>query len=1470
MPQLAISPYFNITNNHNLINGIMNTTSEFNVPDSSTIGKNIISTASNLNNSNINNNNNNNNNNRNNNSNNNTTTRQKRHVSTSYNIQDFNFHKKRITNDHDFVNYNYNTYINNPYKIKNGNNTLPINTPFFQNVSKYPELTNNTNITNKNDPHISKNTSTNFISSEQPSLPIMNTPINVLRKESINKNSVETPQPSLGFSEQGHSPYYITNNSYTNLKNYKNGNIDNTTTTNHNNLINSDTRISEMLKQQTANTPLEHHNYLTITELTNSNKPTFIDNSNASRVINNDTKQNNIVNDNDNNNNKPIPQEYAQQNVNNNNNISGDYSYSYDYNNNNQDNSNINQDNDTSERYNNVPSQNGNHNSNNNNNNNNSNNGNPNSNNDNNDNSKNKKSSQALVQKLQEIYKVIVRQEIELQERCSQLTTSHTTELKNLWTIYRINTDLINNYTTFITTALLPSQSPQDTLIGEEIVEIYRIERRLWVYGTITFLDVLKNFSNFMDPEVCAQFITHVFISLSAILIDIPQKHAIQWLQRLGDLSRMAIALYPSGFIDWKLSAEYWYMEAMKFIYGHGKLYYHMSTVQQNTLEAFVNLGKSVFCQDTFTPSQQYMQLVIDNIYQRTFVERSSTGSYRNADLIDYLKHSEVMLLPSFLGSSDLQQVVLNYFQDRFGIDFNDNNIFNNKNMFCQPPASLRFFFRHAPAFAESHILQLIGFGDPKNPFALLFDLPKYLKERKDKKEKNKSKSSSSNGEVSNGSTTTLATTTTDNDINEDIYNSSANNLSGISYLENVESLKYPIEDPDICTWIKSLDYINMTSLRCSMIVLKKFLHAPFVITLPHLLPWTYFIIASGLKIKSLNDEKSYKFWKILMKRIFPWNTITSFLNVLLAYILDNFYESHLIEKLSNAYSQHSLEELLEYFNENEDLPEIWKCWGTLWFDVICDKHAITSDTLRGFGINDHMFLDFPIDGIGFDSSDETGEKFWRRAIRIIFLFKGIAENFDFGLKVNYNTPVFCNRNDVKDSHILRQFSFKLEPYNEPTSTRFNEFIPMCEKVDDINADVNSIPELSLIPGENIFEYAGYRKLSPDFNSYDKNGEFIGSSIYTSWISDQLQTSNSNNIRTNTNLNQTKDNVSMTGDNNSNSNSDNDINYGIYDKNTNFNSLNDIMITKHINEINENDLFKYYMDYRSSNIFINKSTGEQFRANNIWRTPYDEINRDITYFVFDATSWLRHFAHIYKLATNEILKFAVCLTTFQELRFLRKSKDENVVEAASRAVITIRQLYAEGKLLPLRFTGNVATDIEEHLEFEEQITWRSHVDEFVIEAVVKAQNKFTSNRSNNMGCYSDLNGDVLLNSLGNFDSFACNNSVIMHSGTPSSTTMGSIVNEDDITNMTPSNAGSLENDNGDNTITSNGNNGSTATTTITTTNNNRMKRFQYIVLVTNDQNMKRKAQDQNIKTFSTDFIFTICSKLGMDLDICTN
>lgn len=923
-----------------------------------------------------------------------------------------------------------------------------------------------------------------------------------------------------------------------------------------------------------------------------------------------------------------------------------------------------------------------------------------------------KKSSQALVQKLQDIYKVIVKQEIELQERCSQLTNSQTTELKQLWVIYKVNSDLINNYVTFITTALLPPQSDQDRAIGQEIVEIYRIERRFWVYGTITFLDILKNFSNFMDPEVCAQFITHVFISISNMLADIPPRYAIPWYQRLGDLSRMAIALYPSGFIDWKLSAEHWYTEAMKFTYGHGKLYYHMSTVQQNTLEAFVNLGKSVFCQDTFTPSQQYMQLVIDNIYQRAFVERNN-GNHRNSQLIEYLKHSEVMLLPSFLESADLQQVVLLYFRDKFGLDANDDSIFATNQMFDQNPDQLKYFFRHAPAFAESHILQLVGFGDPKNPFALLFELPRCLKDRRDKKEKRKTKSSPP--------TETSSAMAIDED---DFLGTFLTGEAQVQhFFDNIDSLRSSNLFPSsLEIWNSSLKYLNITSLNCSMIVLKKFLEGPMVVALPHLLPWTYFIIAVLSKVGQVSDSASREFWVELMNRILPWNTLVNFLNVLIVYMIDNNHPSLPIDSLCQELSSQSLDQLLGFFNNNEEFPEVWKCWGLLWFDAICNKDIVQAESYEGAGIKDHMFLDSPIDGIGFDHNDENSVKFWKRACRVIFLFKGIAETFQTRVAVSSQVNVYCRRADIPADHVLKSFCFKLRPApSNPVVdlTTLQSTIEVFEESSSVNEDFDSTPQLSVVENESIFDYPGYKRLFYDLSCYDRGGEFLSTSLYTSLGNDAPQKK----------------------------------------------ELQRSQPTADEQPISEADLFNESV----------LTSLDELRID----LPACQINGSSTFFVLDATSWLRHFAHIYKLASNKLLKFAICLTTFQELRFLRKSKDENVVEAATRAVITVRQLFTENKILPLRFTGNVATHIEEHLEFEEQITWRSHVDEFVFEAIKKAQARMSETPEETSG-------------------------------------------------------------------------------------------FQYLALVTDDVNMRRKASQHAIRTLSTRFVFATCNVVGDRLGICTN
>lgn len=933
--------------------------------------------------------------------------------------------------------------------------------------------------------------------------------------------------------------------------------------------------------------------------------------------------------------------------------------------------------------------------------------------------------SQALIEKLQEIYKNIVKQETELREKCSHFSISHTTNPKNIWIVYRLNTELIDNYFMFITTALSPAQPEADLLIGQEIVEVYRIERRLWIYGTIIFLDVLKKFSNIVDSEACCQFIIHVFITISNMLGSIPLAYHIVWLERLGDLSRMAIALYPSGFVDWKLSAEHWYREALKYKFGHGKLYYHISTVQQNTLAAFVNLGKSVFCHDMFIPSRQYMQLVIANIYQRAIADRNSSCN-RNLQLIEYLKHTEVMLLPSFEENMELQNVVLTFFEHKFGVN-SSGGFFDPNLIFLQDSERLRYFFHHSSLYAESHILQLVGFGDPKNPFALLFELPKHLKERKWLKERRMSKLNSSN--------------------HSDMSLGDIDFENPLNFFETIDSTKVGYIFPEnINIWRLSLNYINTTKIKCSMTVLRKFLNGPLLTALPHFLPWTYFLTAVGLRITKFQNEEAKRFWISFLRHIFPWETITTFLNVLILFMKCNECFKFLIDKSFASYYDLTLVELLSYFSENEELSEVWSCWGSLWFYTISDKHSSNYTDIKSTGVVNDMFLDAPIDGIIYDHEDESGEKFWKRCARIILIYSAITRELSFGLL------------QVGKGQDWMSMVFKFqEPPDEWRELYLGNFSGMddvFENLSAVNLDIQAVPYKSMVPNVDICSLKGYRTLMPDYYCFNRYGDSIAGSIYTSARTEGSGLQNCKDL----------------------------IDRGVLENGQLFsNARND-----YIGAIDREE--KPILDQFLRNSYNNCSHQEI-------SLPYGDLQHftdtHVTYFVLDATTWLRHFGHVYILASQNLLKFAICLTTFQELRFLRKSKDEGVLVAATRAVIIVRQLYQKQKLLPLRFSGNIAVHLEEHLEIKEQMTWHTHIDEFVIETIYRAQAKF-----------NQLDSEARAANKHKFKL--------------------------------------TDND-----------------------------KFNFISLVTDDMNMCGKAKAQNIRAFSTRFIFSICNVLRERGKLCT-
>ncbi|KAM9917551.1 hypothetical protein OXX80_013237 [Metschnikowia pulcherrima] len=216
-------------------------------------------------------------------------------------------------------------------------------------------------------------------------------------------------------------------------------------------------------------------------------------------------------------------------------------------------------------------------------------------------------------------------------------------------------------------------------------------------------------------------------------------------------------------------------------MYGHGKIYYHMCTVQQDNLDALVNIGKSVNCRDPFVPTQQYLRLVVDNICtQRNIL------SLLELPIIDFIKIHKVLMSihpahnrPS--NNADAAQPIENIHDAQlqygidlvtrygitFGCDSQGYNFFTRT--FCLPGGTqsrygtdpfnsflqqqqeegqnantldvdekMNFWFNKGASFAISNINHLIGFGDPRNPFAKLFQLPEALRERKDKKERKK------------------------------------------------------------------------------------------------------------------------------------------------------------------------------------------------------------------------------------------------------------------------------------------------------------------------------------------------------------------------------------------------------------------------------------------------------------------------------------------------------------------------------------------------------------------------------------------------------------------------------------------------------------------------------------------------------------------------------------------------------------
>lgn len=813
---------------------------------------------------------------------------------------------------------------------------------------------------------------------------------------------------------------------------------------------------------------------------------------------------------------------------------------------------------------------------------------------------------QTLITKLQDTYKNITRLEVILQRRCTQLNVPPKLDRMNeLWDVYNINTQLLNSYYDFLLYAFGSGKS------GKQIVQVYRIPRRLWVYGIVTFLDVIKNVvSIFIEHDICSSFIGYAFVILSG-LSDLDMDGWVA--EKLGDLSRMAIALYPSRYIDWTISSEYWYTQAMKTQYGCGKIYYHVATVQQDSLDALMNIGKSVFCRDTFVPTPQYMKMVIDNINQRSYID---------LPVLDFTKVYKLLLTGEVNDVYELNKLITFYTQN-LGVDN------NNVDFFTRVPGSLsevivspdysqdndyegkfQFWLQRSSSFALANISLMAGFGVPSNPFARLFRLLEALKERKDRKEKKDKRKKSSSGESMNGS------------------------------LPHIDREPTPLDEiPELSVeeWFSTHAALDKVVVKLTMKMFDTYLKGPVIAALPHVITMLYFIVAVGKATKL--KPKSRAFFETVMNMFLPSASLINYLNDVLSFIRS---KPEILESLAEqqVHTPNFLESgFLNHYNQNETLVEVWKCWGTLWYDVICLKEEFCDSAEAG--IAKHDLLDIPIGGARYDQKMNK-----ERFTRVILLATYIADNFNFGIKRGSNGRFFNHVESIMEKNAL---STEADSYVKQT------YMELAQQAKALGLIETSFAEKS-----------GARTVRDDI---------------LKWLSDEQaqQAHVSGQV------------VNYADDEADNEESEEYFEHSDYGDGA---ELEDI----------------------GRDILADASSVRHPSPGVITAESGIMVGKDVTFFILDTNMWLKHCGKLFKALRSRIFKLAIPLVVFQELRSLRCSREATVSDAATRAVIALRQLGTEGLLVPLKMDGTQAPSLNDVADFEGNTSWLHNIDETIIKS----------------------------------------------------------------------------------------------------------------------------------------------------------
>ncbi|GME99156.1 unnamed protein product [Ambrosiozyma monospora] len=183
---------------------------------------------------------------------------------------------------------------------------------------------------------------------------------------------------------------------------------------------------------------------------------------------------------------------------------------------------------------------------------------------------------------------------------------------------------------------------------------------------------------------------------------------------------------------------------------------------------------------------------------------------------------------------------------------------------------------------------------------------------------------------------------------------------------------------------------LKLCVLELAMRMLKQYISGPLQTSTPHVIVWLYFISAVGESVNKY--PKAKPLFTYLMARYIPWMKLIPYLNDILCIVRSSpDMRKQLKEHLTRAQNSNNRKEILTYFAENENLWEVWKCWGSLWFDSIALKQDYNSvfDT----GIKADIF-DLPTAGPRYNADEDPA-----RYVRIVLLATYISENFpDFGL----------------------------------------------------------------------------------------------------------------------------------------------------------------------------------------------------------------------------------------------------------------------------------------------------------------------------------------------------------------------------------------------------------------------------------------------------------------------------------------